>query len=499
MIKKMFKSGYFKALAVLTSGSLIGALITGVAEIARTWIFPADLVGVYSFLLAFPHLFISIPTLRYDVSIVVEKDERKALALVKLCFVLLVTISAITTAAFTIYIFVFHPDYTAYWYTIPFAFIIVAGYGLNNILNSYNNRYKQYGEISRRYVIRTGVQRISALLLGLIVVVLLKLPQWSVLVMYAPHGIGLYVGAWNQSRGIRARADELKSITLAEMWEVAKYHKKQAYYSSPALFINSYSYTSITLQIESLFDTTTLAYYSISNRVLGMPIALICGNVAKVYIEEAAREYRDTGKFIKAFRRSLLFLVALAVPMFFAMRYLAPPVCELVLGKGWHVAGDYIKILALMFAFRLVGTALSQSLAVCNRQGVELIVNIGLVCASLLSGFITRHVGGDITFFLRCICLSRSLCYVGLILGVYLCARGSKNWKPAPALQTDDTVAEAIAEAEAVEDAVEQAEAEAEAEAAEAAAEAAAETAEETAEAAADAAGDALQSVSKPE
>ena len=431
MLKKLFKSGYFKSLAILTSGSLIGALITAGTEVARTWIFPAELVGVSSFLIAFPHMFISIPSLRYDVSIVVEKDDRKSMALVKLCFLLLVSISAIVTVAYAIYIFVFHPDYTQYWYTIPLSYLVVCGYGLNNILNAYNNRNKEYGEISRRYVVRTAGQRITALMVGVIVVVLLKLPQWSVLILYAPHGLGLYIGAWNQSRGIRARADELKSITWAEMWEVAKFHSKQAYYSSPALFINSYSYTSITMQIEHLFDTTTLAYYSISNRVLGMPIALICGNVAKVYIEEAAKEYNATGKFIKAFRRTFLFLVALAVPMFFAMRYLAPPVCELVLGKGWHVAGDYIRILALMFAFRLVGTALSQSLAVCNRQGVELIVNIGLVAASLLSGLITRHVGGDIEFFLRCICMSRSLCYVGLITGVFLCARGSKKWVPA--------------------------------------------------------------------
>jgi len=424
---RLKKSGYFKSLAILTSGSFIGALITAGTEVARTRIFPADYIGAYAFLIAFPHLFISIPTLRYDVSIVVEKDERKSLALVKLCFILLLAISAIVTIAYSIFIFGFHPDYSKYWYTIPLAFFVVAGYGLNNILNSYNNRRKEYKEISRKYIIRTAVQQISALLLGVVVVMLFKLPEWSVIVMYAPHGLGLFVGAWRQSKGIRERSGELKSVTKGEMWEVAKFHKRQALYSSPALFVNSYSYTCITLLIEDLFDTTILAYYSLSNRVLGMPISLVCGNVAKVYIEEAAREYNLTGKFVNAFKKSFFFLTALAVPMFFAMYFLAPPVCGILLGKGWHIAGDYIRILALMFSFRLIGTALSQSLAVCNKQGVELFVNIGLVCASVISGAITRSLGGDIYFFLKMICVARSLCYVVLIAAVYICSKGKRR------------------------------------------------------------------------
>ena len=414
-------------MAILTSGSLIGAVITAAAEVARTWIFPADSIGVYSFLLAFPTLFISIPSLRYDVSIVVEKDERRSFALVKLNFLLLIVSSILLTIAYSIYLFGFHAEYKQYWYTIPFAFFIVAGYGLNNILNAYNNRRKEYREISKRYVVRTAVQRISSLLLGILIVVLLRLPQWSVLVMYAPHGLGLFVGAWKQSKGIRDRGEELRTVTMEEMWAAAKAHRKQVLYSTPALFVNSYSYTCITLLIEDIFDTTVLAYYSISNRVLGMPIALICGNVAKVYIEEASKEYNATGRFVKAFSKSLIFLIALAVPMFFAMYYLAPPLCEVFLGKGWFIAGEYIKILALMFSFRLIGTALSQSLTVCNKQGVELLVNLGLVVASVFSGILTRRMGGDIYFFLRSICISRSICYVVLIAGVYFCSLGNRK------------------------------------------------------------------------
>lgn len=427
MRKRLFGSQYFKHLAILASGSVIGALITAVSEVARTWIFSPEAVGIYTFLLAFPLLFISVPSLRYDIAIVVEKDEHRALALVKLSFWLIIIVSALTTVAFAIYIFGFHQDYMGYWYIIPFCFVIVAGYGTNNVLNAYNNRNKEYKEISRRYVIRTAIQRGAALLFGVILVTLFKMEGLSVLIMIAPHGLGLFVGAWRQARGIRARKDEYRSITKKELWEAAKEHRKQALYSSPALFVNSYSYSCITFQIEELFDSATVGYYSISNRVLGMPISLISGNVAKVYIEESAKEYRNTGRFFKATKKSLLFLTAMAIPMLLAMMFLAPPICTKLLGTKWHVAGEYIRILSVMFAFRLVGTALSQSLAVCKRQGIELLVNIGLVAASLFSGFLTKQVGGDIYFFLKSICISRSICYVLLIGGVVLCSLGTKK------------------------------------------------------------------------
>ena len=424
IIRKLIGSHFFKSLAILASGSLIGTAITAACEVGRTWIFPAENLGIYTLLLTFPHLFIAIPSFRYDISIIVEKDERKTLALVKLSLILMLLTSTAVTLGDIIFLFGFHAEYSAYWYTIPLCFFVVCGYGLNNVLNAYSNRRKEYKEISQKYVIRTAAQNITTIILGMLIVKLLQLPEWSVLILYIPHGLGLFIGTWKQSASLRKQEKEIRSLRGKELMEAAKIHRKQLLFSTPALFINNYSYSVISLLVEDLFDATTLAYYGISNRVLGIPIALISGNVSKVYIEEAAKEYNATGKFIKAFKKTILFLVAMAIPMLLGMYFVAPLVCESILGPGWGIAGEYIKILAVMFSFRLIGTAMSQSLVVCNRQGIELIVNICLVIASLLSGVITRQTGGDIYSFLTLICIFRSACYVLLITGVLICALG---------------------------------------------------------------------------
>lgn len=424
MIGKFFKSGFFRSLSILASGSLLGTLIIAVCEVAKTWIFPKDTIGVYTFLLSVPFIFITITSLRYDISIVLEEDERKALALVKLSAYLCVIISAFVTFGFIAFIVFFHRDYIQYLYVTPFVFLVMLGYGSNNILNSYNNRCKEYMTISKKYVLRTTFQNVGTVVLGILFVVLLNIPSLSLMSMMAPYALGLFAGIRSQAKGVILRWSDIKDITKDEMWEVAKKYRRQAYFSSPALFVNSYSFSIITFLINDIFDTTILAFYSISDRVLGIPISLISGNVAKVYIEEASREFEKTGKFEQAFNKSFLFLVMMAVPMFFGMYYIAPPVCAKLLGDGWNVAGEYIKILALMYSFRMIGTAISQSLAVCNKQIWELIVNGSLIIASVISGALTRSNGGDIYYFLKALSVSRSLCYIGLISLVFLLSKG---------------------------------------------------------------------------
>lgn len=423
MKKLSLKSGYLKALTVLTSGSLLGTLFTAIYQVVQTWIYTPDAIGVYDFLTAIPLMFIAVPALRYDIAIVVEQDERNAMALVKLSWYLTIATSTLITLFYGLYLCFFAPEYRQYLYVLPFAFLIVFGYGVNNLLNAYNNRCADYKTISRKFVIRSIVQRGGMTISGVVLISLCQLHWLSLLAMIVPYSLGLLAGVRSQAKPLLEHRQTLNSITRKEIWDAAKFHKKQPLFSAPALFVNSVSYSSITLIMEKLFSTATIAYYSISNRVLAMPISLVSGNVAKVFIEEASKEYTTDGRYWKSFKKTFLFLLALAIPMFFCMYFLAPPLCGWLLGDGWKAAGEYIKVMGLMFSFRLVGTSLSQVLVVCKKQVVELIVNIGLVCASLLSGLMTWYWQKDVLFFLQCLNLLRSSCYALLIFMVFLYAR----------------------------------------------------------------------------
>jgi len=416
---------YLKSLAILTSGSVIALLINAVFQILQTRIFTENDIGVYTYLMAIPLMFTGVTALRYDCSSVVEGDDRKALALVKLSMIVSLVVSAIVTIGYIIYTYIVDALYREYLIYSPLIFFMLVGYGANNTLNAYNNRQRDYAVLSSAHVWRTLMQRGGAILLGALFVVLLGYQKYSILIMMATYCLGVYAGLGKQFRPLLNDLPIIQSITSSEMIDVAREYRRQPIYSTPALFMNSFSFSIITIILEKLFGSVSLAYYSVSSRVLAMPISVISTNVSKIFVENASKEYEATGNYKKSFKKSLIFLSGLAIPLLIMMYCFAPIACGWLFGEGWQTAGEYIRILSLMFAFRLVATALSQVLIVGNKQGTELCINIALTLASAISGVVTVICDLSIQQFLLLLSLSRSLCYFILIILVWHYSKGN--------------------------------------------------------------------------
>lgn len=426
-MKKSKSSSYLSALATLTSGSFIGAIIISLRQVFQTRIFDANSIGIYTYLLAIPMMFIGVMSLRYDMAIITEEDNRKVYALIKLSVILIFIMGITISMFFLIYIYIFEIAFRQYLYILPFLFMITIGYGLYNAIVSFNNRVKEYILISKMYVFRTLVQHGGVLIFGYVFVSMAGLNHLSVLIMVVPYSLGLFAGIFHQSKSLLELKTEITSITISEMNQVAKKYWRQPIISTPALFLNSFSFSIVAIIMGRIFNTVVLGYYSVSNQILGMPLSLIAANVAKIFIERAAIEYNSTGKFIKAYKQSLVFLGFVSIFMFLVMYFVAPPLSEIVFGDGWGTAGQYIKILAPMFSIRLVGTAVSQGLIVCNKQNIEFVFNLLLVIASVGSGIVVWMFSGSDIMFLSLLSFTKSLCYLWLIIMVYHYAKGDKD------------------------------------------------------------------------
>ncbi|MBS7262199.1 MAG: lipopolysaccharide biosynthesis protein [Eubacteriales bacterium] len=421
--ERLKKNKYIGALALLLSGSALAQLFTFAAQPLMTRIFTETEIGIFSYLYAIPTIFVGVICARFDLAIVTEPDEDKVLSVVKLSALVTAGLSLLVTIGSAVYVAVAAPQYAGYWYLIPFTLVMMLAYGANNILNSYNNRYKEYKLITGMYVLRTLVQNVVMIALGFLLVSLLGLRDLSVLLMYAPYAVGLLAGVTRQARSLRPHWQTLRAMPFSEVKAAAARHRKQALLSSPAFLANSFSYSLITILMEPFFGEAAVGYYSMSSRVLGLPIALVSNNVARVFIEQASKEHAETGRFRRAFLRNFAFLAALAVPLFLAMFFLAPPLCEWFFGSGWHVAGEYIRILAPMLTMRFVATAISQGLIVGGKQSWELAVQLMLVAAVGASGVMTWTTGGSVEYFLAWTAWLRSAVYVFQILLVFICSR----------------------------------------------------------------------------
>ncbi len=422
------KSTFLKSLAVLASGSLIAQLFTAVQQPLLTRLFSAEQLGAYTYLMSIPLTFVGVICARYDAAIVYEEDENKVFPLIKLNLLITLVLSVLVSLLYAVYLIFFNPDYVKYLYLMPFICLYLIAYGVTNILNAYNNRNGDYKMISKMHVVRTAIQVVGVLVPGLFFVSLMKWDWLSMPILVLPFCLGMFFGVLSQAKPLKEHFGEILHIPWSEVKEVATLHRKQPLLSMPALYANSMSYSVITLFIEGLYSEALLGYYSISTRLLGMPLSLISGNVSKVYMEQAAKEYAATGGYAKAFKKTFLFLLVLALPMFLVMYFLAPPVCEWLFGEGWDIAGRYIKILALMFSMRFIATALSPGLFVCRKQQYELVIQLFLLGASLLAGLVAFFTGATIEQFLWYVCLFKS---VGFMLTIVVTYRFSKPKKSA--------------------------------------------------------------------
>lgn len=420
-------SKFFQSLMVLVGGSLTAQIVLAVQQPFLTRIFSAESLGIYSYLMAIPQTFISILCARYDAAIVYEKDDKKVFCLIKLCFIIVLILGVLITVIYAAYLLLFSKEYVKYLYLMPAICLYLISYGITNILNAYNNRNGEYKLISSMYVMRTMCQCLGVLVPGFIFISVFHFHWLSVPVLIIPYCLGMFFGLMTQSKTLREHKNDILSCSKEEVKLAARLHKKQPLFSMPALFANSLSYSVITVAIEALFSTKTLGYYSVSTRLLGMPLSLISGNVSRIYMEEASNEYARTGGYRKAFRKSFLFLLTLAILMVLVMYFLAPPICELLFGSGWYVAGVYIKILAVMFGMRFIATAMSQSLSICEKQQYELFIQIFLVSAALLSSLLTVIFDYTIEQFLLCVCILKSVGFVLDIAVVYYFSKPRKK------------------------------------------------------------------------
>lgn len=403
----MFKkkdTSFFKSITILASGSIIAQFIVIISAPLITRLFTPEEIGFYTYLLSILILFSPIINGRYDMSIIIEKKEANVFSLIKLSLIISFIGSGVITAGLFLYFKSVSLNHFLHIYIILIIFFLLFLSGIINILNAYNNRLKEYKLMSSIYIIRTTVQNFGAVLLGLF--------SFGLPGLLVPYLLGQLLGLKRQASLMIPEFKKIKKRSNKELLYVAKNHRTQPIYSVPAIFINNFSYTSITFFIGALFGIAQVGFYSISTRILGMPLSVISGNVSKVFFEAASREYDETGQFFQTLKKTTAFLVILAIPLVLAMYFVIPPLTTFFFGENWSVAGTYIKALAIMFSLRFIVTSLTPALHIVVKQKLELIIQALFIVASLSAYLAAELMNFNILSYLSLLNILFSIIYV---------------------------------------------------------------------------------------
>ena len=348
---------------------------------------------------------------RYDVPIVTDEKEEHVYPLIKLSFIVGTIVTIIAALVFT-FVFICNGK-PLYW---PFLFFFnVLSFSIINVLTAYNNRCKEYKIISSVVVIRRGTQFCLAIALGFFF-------PYSICLL-VPYVVGEYMGIHRQLKPLRPHLKEVASVDFTQLKFVAKLHWKQTLFSTPALLANSLSYSLITIFIGKLYGFSTVGLYSISVTLLGVPLGLIGGNVAKIFMQKASAEFAREGSYSLTFNKTLVFLVAIAIPMAIVLILYAEPICSFVFGESWAPAGAFIKILAPMFAIRFVTSALTPAFTIVKKQQIDLFLQGLFLLSNLISFFVTKSMNLSVDGFLTIVSVLFSFVYILYLFFIYIYSR----------------------------------------------------------------------------
>ncbi|MBE0376695.1 lipopolysaccharide biosynthesis protein [Pseudoalteromonas prydzensis] len=408
------KSNYVKNIVTLLSGSMVAQIVTILATPLLTRLYSPEQFGVLAIFLAVVLIIGSIINARYELAIMLPESESEARHVVFLCLLIACIISVLI---FILIIVIPRNWYEAtpliqlgnYLYFIP---LVTMSIGFFNAFNYYSSRKENYALISYANISKS-LSTISSQ------------GAFST-VSFSNSGLifGYCVGAIFSCFFFFKAGIKFELTSIDKLKSVAYKYRKFPQYSMWAILANSLSVNLLNLVIGSIYSLSTLGFYSLLQRVLGMPIAILGTSIGQVFYKEIVKEKKLTGKGDVIFVKTAINLVIISVLAFIPVYFFLPKLFGIVFGENWIIAGEYAQILVPLFALRFVTSALTLTNSAFEKQNISFYWQIILLLLSMTLVFFSYTFNVEFINFLKVYNAVISFHYIVLLLILFLVSKG---------------------------------------------------------------------------
>lgn len=419
MLKHLeLRSEFTRNVLTLMTGTTIAQAIPIAISPILTRIYTPEDFGVLALFVAVSMIFGSVANGRYELAIMLPDTHEDAFNVAALGVIIASVLSAVLFVVVTIFnrpiAEALGNNEIAIWlYLAPVSVFFI---GLFNVLNYFNNRLKHYQDIAKATILKSLVLAAVQLSVGFLKGGAAGLVSGQVLSNTCAN-LKLLKNTIN-------RVDARAVFSVGRIKKLAKRYQNFPLYSMWAVLSNSLSQHLTSILISAYFSVTTLGFYSLVQRVLGMPSILVGNSVGQVFFQEAARERRETGKAIKTFDSTVKKLTMLAVPSFGILFFTVEDLFSIVFGEKWRVAGKYAMILLPFFAVRFIAAPVSNINNVFEKQQLALVWQVLLFVISFGILLISKTFNLEVVEFLSIFSIALFIHYLVLLLIMYFVSRG---------------------------------------------------------------------------
>ncbi len=263
---------------------------------------------------------------------------------------------------------------------IIYLILYTISLGFYYSFRAYHSSIGNFKVISLGYVIKVFLSNVLFLLLSIFF-----LPTYKILI------IGTILSQLTESIILLINAKDMNFFTkfsFSNLYNFAVRYKNFPLFTLPGELLSTFNAQLPVFFLTNYYNSTVTGYYSIINRMFGIPLKLFTSSTAEAFRKEAAHNYFNYNSFKKlALKTSLiLFLIALfgALFIYFTSDFLI----LLIFGKEWVNATDYLRVLIILFIFQFSISPISYGLYIAEKQKVDFFWQFFLVIICGLALFI---------------------------------------------------------------------------------------------------------------
>lgn len=375
------KKSFGRDVGKLVSGTVIAQVIGICLTPIITRIFNPDIYGIASVFTSIVAIITVIACMRYELAILLPKDDKDAGAIFLLCLMILVGISLLCIPV----MFIFgefiaeimgNESVIRYLFLVPLAVFID---GLYLALRYWNTRRKRFWTQAATQALQSVSANGLKLGFGAAGFVF---PGSLIASQILGYGIGTAVLA------VQAVRNDLKliagSCSLKNIKRQMMQYRKFPLFDTWSSFINTLSWQLPVLMLTGFFSPAVAGLYTLGFQMLHLPMSLVGNSISQVFYQRASVE-KHTGNLGFVVEDVAAVLLLLSVLPFLALGIIGGDIFGLIFGSEWYDAGVYVQILCTWTIIWFVTSPLTMLFPTLELQSQFLRFNICNITARFLS------------------------------------------------------------------------------------------------------------------
>ncbi|MDN3639989.1 oligosaccharide flippase family protein [Simiduia curdlanivorans] len=403
-------------LTLMTGSTIAQAIPIAITPILTRMYSPADF-GILALFISITAILGSVVNGRYELAIMLPEEDDEAINIAALGLLIGIAFSIFLFLPITIYNseitrFLGNADISFWLYFVPFVVLMM---GLFNVLNYLNTRKKLYKDIAKANVYKATAMSAVQLSFGVIKSGATGLISGQIVSQLAAN--------FRLAKNAKSNYN-LEKVNFIEIKRLAKRYIDFPKFSMWAVFSNSLAYNLTNIFISIIYNVGTLGFYSLAQRILGLPASLIGASIGQVYFQEAVNEKQRTGVAIKTFDKTSKKLFLLSILFFTPLYFVLPLIFEIVFGIEWRIAGEYAQIILPFVALQFIVAAVSNTNNIFEKQKIALLWQLGLLLISASIILYANYFSVFFTDFIFFYTIIMSAYYMFLFYILRIVARG---------------------------------------------------------------------------